>query len=268
MKTKDLSNYSAENTSLSFIKSIGGILTQGWSWYQSRLAQEELITILEEILSDECLMLRDVTIPRVPRPIPLVLVAPSGLTVINPKNTKGYYRAEGKRWEELRRNEEFELAPVNLIRETWLYEKTIEGYFKKHNFKAPTQRSALIFVNPETHIESIRPRVQVIRADGITNFARKLAIAKPAFTDIDYRNAVRLLTHPRMPEEKPEKKQPESSYYPEEPKAPLPPKVDESLDKISSRVNFNRREWTILIALGVLLIFVLIALILLITLSS
>ncbi|MDZ7844834.1 MAG: NERD domain-containing protein [Anaerolineales bacterium] len=266
MKTRDLSQYKAESNVLTFLRNIQGILTQGWSWYQSRKSQEELITILDEVLSDECLLLRDVTLPRVGKPIPLVLVAPSGLTVINPKNQLGYYRAEGKRWEELRKNDEFELAPSNLIRETWLYEKTIEGYFKKHQFKAPTHRSALIFVNPETHIESIRPRVRVIRADGILNFARKMAIAKPAFTDIDFRNAVNLLTHPELPKEPSMKPQPEP--FSEESERTIPPKVEENIQKVSSRINFNRREWTILIALGVFLIIVLIALILLITLSQ
>lgn len=266
MKTRDLSKYQAESNVLAFLKNIQGILAQGWSWYQSRKSQEELITILDEVLSDECLMLQNVNLPKVSKPIPLVLITPSGLNVINPKNHLGYYRAEGKRWEELRKNDEFELAPTNLIRETWLYEKTIEGYFKKHRFKVPTHRSALIFVNPETHIESIRPRVKVIRADGIFNFARKLAIAKPAFTDIDFRNAVKLLTQPELPKEPNKKTKPEP--YTEEPEQTIPPKVEENIEKVSSRINLNRREWTIIITLGVLLIIVLIALILLITLSQ
>ena len=266
MKTRDLSPYHAESAPLSFLKSLQGIFAQGWGWYQSRQAQEELIQMLDEVLSDEYLMLRDVTLPRVPKPIPLVLVSPAGLTVINPKNNEGFFRAEGKRWEVLGRNDEYQLAPNNLIRETWLYEKTIEGYLKKHNFKAPTNRSALIFVNPETDIESIRPRVRVIRADGVINFARQLAIAKPVFTDIDYRNTVKLLAEPRLPKE-PVKKQPPETI-PQPSQTAVPPKVDESIEKISQTVNFNRREWTILIGLSVLLIVVLIVLITIVVMSG
>ena len=266
MKTRDLSPYHAESAPLDFMKTIQGIFALGWDWYESRQAQEELIETLDEVLSDECLMLRDVTLPRVPKPIPLVLISPSGLTVINPKRKRGFFRAEGKRWETLGKNDEYQLAPNNLIRETWLYEKTIEGYFKKHNFKAPTNRSALIFVNPETDIESIRPRVRVIRADGVINFARQVAVAKPAFTDIDYRNTVKLLAEPRLPVE-PVKKKPPETVQPQAPPV-VPQKVDESIDKISRAVNFNRREWTILIGLSVGLIIVLIILITLVVMSG
>lgn len=266
MKTRDLSPYHAESKPLSLIKTLQGILTQGWGWYQSRQAQEELILALDEVLSDECLMLRDVTIPRVPKPIPLVLISPAGLTVINPKAVQGFFRAEGKRWETLGRNDEYQLASNNLIRETWLYEKTIEGYLKKHNFKAPTNRSALIFVNPETDIESIRPRVKVIRADGIINFARQLAVAKPVFTDIDFRNTVKLLSQPRLPKETSQKNP--AAPVPQDTSPAVPKQVDESIEKISQAVNFNRREWIILISMAVLLIIVLIILITLVVMSG
>jgi uncharacterized membrane protein YukC len=48
----------------------------------------------------------------------------------------------------------------------------------------------------------------------------------------------------------------------------VPEKVDESIEKISRAVNFNRREWTILIALSVGLIIVLIILITLVVMSG
>ena len=265
MRTLDQSKYHSESGSGGFLQNLQGMFSYGWSWQQSRKSQEELIEVLESVLGNDCVLIRDVEIPKVGRPIPLVLLTPSCLLVINPKSQQGFYRAEGKRWEELGRDDEYRLAQKSLIRETWLYQKTIEGYLKQHNFTAPMDRGVLIFVSPETVVESIRPRVRVIQADGIKNFARELSIAKPIFSDMDFRTAINLLTNPRLPQKTRKKK------------APLPPlddtpvipealaKVDKEIVKVARKVNFSRREWVIIVSLIALVIIVLIVLIVLVT---
>ncbi len=265
MRTIDLSKYQAEAGLAGMLKKLQGSLSYGYSWQQSRKSQEELIEILGAVLGNECVLLRDVNIPKVPRPIPLVLITPAQLLVINPKSVQGFFRAEGKRWEELGRNDEYRPAPVNLIRETWLYQKTIEGYFKQHNFSAPMDRGVMIFVSPETVVESIRPRVRVVQADGIKNFARELSILKPVFSERDFRAAVQLLTNPRLPLKSKQPKVPAPDLE-ESPAIPEPlAKVDEGITKVARKANFTRREWIIVGLLSVLLIVVLIALIALIT---
>jgi len=258
MRTIDLSKYQAESGFAGVLKTIQGVFSYGWSWQQNRKSQEELIEILETVLGNDCVLLQDVMIPKVGRPIPVVLITPASLMVINPKNQHGFFRAEGKTWEELGRNDEYIKASNNLIRETWLYQKTIEGYLKQHNFSAPTDRGVMIFVSPETHVESIRPRVRIIQADGIKNFAREIAISKPVFSDIDFRSAVRLLSDPRLPDKQKLKKAPpdKGSKIPE-----TMAKVDENLEKVTNRINFSRREWVIVGSLVALVIIVLIILI-------
>jgi len=262
MRTIDLSKYQSESGFAGTLKTMQGVFSYGWSWQASRKSQEELVEVLETVLGNDCVLLRDVEIPRVGRPIPIVLIAPSSLLVINPKSQQGFFRAEGKRWEELGSNDEYKLAPVNLIRETWLYQKTIEGYLKQHNFSAPMDRGVMIFVSPETVVESIRPRVRVIQADGIKNFARELAIAKPIFSDMDFRTAVKLLAEPRLPEKPKKPKEPPEliDHLPE-----TLAKVDESIEKVARKANFTRREWLIIGGLIALLIVVLIVLIIFIT---
>jgi hypothetical protein len=243
-------------------------MSYGYSWQQSRKNQAELVEILGSVLGNECVLLRDVNIPKVNRPIPLVLITPATVMVINPKSQQGFFRAEGKHWGELGRNDQYQPAANNLIRETWLYQKTIEGYFKQHNFTAPMDRGVMIFVSPETVVESIRPRVRIIQADGIKNFARELSIAKPVFSDIDFKAAVNLLTHPKLPDRtKQVKTQPPELMD-------LPPlseplaKVDEGITKVARKANFTRKEWVIIGVLSALLIIVLLALIMLVTFFS
>ena len=101
MRIIDLSKFQDESGSSNILKTIQGLLTYGWSWQQNRKSQEELAEILETVLGNDCVLLRDVNIPKVNRPIPLVLVTPALLLVINPKSVQGFFRAEGKRWEEL-----------------------------------------------------------------------------------------------------------------------------------------------------------------------
>lgn len=263
MKTIDLTKFQADSPVTSVLKTIQGILTHGWSWYRTRRSQAELIPNLDSVFSDECVLLRNVNLPKAGQPIPLILITPAGIVVINPKNQKGYFRAEGKKWEVMGRGEEYHPAQVNLIRETWLYQKTVEGYLKRHNFKAPDLSGALIFVSTETDVESISPIVKVVRADGIKNFARKLAISRPAFTDLDLKTVLKLLTKPTLPKE--QKKPPQK-------KAP-PPEVEPSqfetrLNNLVDAVNFTRQEWIILGILLVLVILVLIALITIILLTQ
>jgi len=264
MRTIDLSKFQDEAGSSNIIKTIQGLLSYGWSWQQNRKSQEELAEILETVLENDCVLLLDVNIPKVNRPIPIVLVTPAMLLVINPKSQHGFFRAEGKRWEELGRDDEYRLAQDNLIRETWLYQKTVEGYLKQHSFSAPTDRGVMIFVSPETVVESIRPRVRVIQADGIRNFARELAISKPVFSDMDFRTVVKLLTEPRLPDKTkkiivdPEFLEPESEMD------ETLTKVDESIGKVTRKINFSRREWVVVALLVVGVIIVLIALIMLV----
>ncbi len=265
MRTLDQSKYHSESGTGGFLKNLQGLFSYGWSWQQSRKSQEELIEILGSVLGNDCVLIRDVEIPRVGRPIPLVLLTPSCLLVINPKSQQGFYRAEGKRWEELGRDDEYRLAQRSLIRETWLYQKTIEGYLKQHNFSAPMKRGVLIFVSPETVVESIRPRVRVIQADGIKNFARELSIAKPIFSDMDFKTVINLLTKPRLPEKTKKKKAslPPLDDTPVIPEALV--KVDKEIVKAARKANFSRREWVIIVGLIALVIVVLIVLIVLVT---
>jgi hypothetical protein len=262
MRTIDLSKFQSEPGISGLFKRLQGALAYGWSWQQSRKCQEELIELLESVLGNDCVMLRDVNIPKVNRPIPLVLVTPASLMVVNPKRIQGFFRAEGKRWEELGRNDEYRLAHTNLIRETWLYQKTVEGYLKQHSYSAPTDRGVMIFVSPETVVESIRPRVRIIQADGIKNFARELAISKPIFSDLDFRTAIRLLSEPRLPEKKPKKKVAKEPIDLEMPEALA--KVDETIVKTTRRLNFTRREWIVIGSLIALLVIVLVVLIVLV----
>jgi hypothetical protein len=271
MRTIDLSKFQSESGgNPGLLKRLQGLITYGWSWQQSRASQEELIEILGSVLGNDCVLIRDIEIPRVGRPIPLVLITPSTLLVINPKSLQGFFRAEGKRWEELGRDDEYRPVQNNLIRETWLYQKTIEGYLKQHNFSAPMGRGVMIFVSPETVVESIRPRVRVIQADGIKNFARELSIAKPVFSDMDFRTAVNLLTNPRLPDKTEKRK---AAAPPPPPPAatdtsPVPEalaKVDQEIGRVAQRANFTRREWIIIASLAVLVIIVLSILILLFT---
>jgi hypothetical protein len=268
MRTIDLSKYQSKSGITGLFKSLQGALSLGYSWQQSRKNQEELVEILGSVLGNECVLLMDVNIPKVSRPIPLVLITPATVMVINPKSQKGFFRAEGKFWGELGRNDQYRPASNNLIRETWLYQKTIEGYFKQHNFTAPMDRGVMIFVSPETVVESIRPRVRIIQADGIKNFARELSIAKAVFSNVDFKAAVNLLTHPKLPERSKQKKDPLPDLMEPAPLAEPLAKVDEGITKAARRINFTRKEWIIIGVLSALLIVVLIILITLVTMFS
>ena len=122
----------------------------------------------------------------------------------------------------------------------------------------------MIFVSPETVVESIRPRVRVIQADGIRNFARELAISKPVFSDMDFRTVVKLLTEPRLPDKTKKKIVAPEFLEPESEMDETLAKVDESIGKVTRKINFSSREWVVVALLVVGVIIVLIALIMLV----
>jgi len=261
MLIKDLTEFQSPEGTVPFTAQISAALKYGLSWKKEREDQADFISLIKDILNDECLLLRSVKLPQEEKPIPLVLVTPSGLTVINPKNLTGTYQAQDDMWRELNRTGSLASTASNPIRETLSYTNAIRKYFKRHKLQDLPLKSVLAFTSTAIHVDTKHPAVRILLSDAIKNFARQVGASQPVFSREEKMQLAQLLIKPRPPSY--------STPYPERedsPPAPAaPPQAIQRLNTISKTLNFSKRQWILLgLILGfqILLLIVFIVLVL------
>ena len=173
MIIKDLTEFQSSEGKIPFTGQISAILKFGFSWRKERENQENIIRVIEDILSDECVLLRSVILPKEEKPIPLVLISPSGLTVLNPKNLTGTFQAKDDTWREMDRVGDLVTVEPNPIRETLSYTRTIKKYLEEHNLQNIPVDSVLAFTSTAIHVDSRHSTVRVLLSDAIKNFASR-----------------------------------------------------------------------------------------------
>ncbi|OGO40956.1 MAG: hypothetical protein A2W36_00860 [Chloroflexi bacterium RBG_16_58_14] len=139
---------------------------------QDAQAQDAVIAVLEKALDNRFIMLRNASLEGHPAAIPLILVGPSGLTVIHPSSLRGIFRAKGDEWDQMdERRENFRPANPNLIVQAQQQAQDVEAWLKSQAMRAPPPiDSLLIFTDPGIHVEMARPAVRIVQIDAVDRF--------------------------------------------------------------------------------------------------
>jgi hypothetical protein len=104
---------------------------------------------------------------------------------------KGIFRAKGESWLEMKgRGRGFEASRPNLMTRTVLMSKAIEAYLTKRGHPVDDIQSVILFSNPGTHVESIRPIVRVVMIDGMERFISALTQTRTFLSGEDVQNVV------------------------------------------------------------------------------
>ena len=116
-------------------------------------AKDAVIASLERMLDNRYVVLRDVILPGLKVPVPLVLVGPSGVHVLNPSSIRGVYRAQGENWERMdQRRRDFKPAQPNLIMRAELLARAVKKFLTERGYELPEVEAVLIFTDPGVHI--------------------------------------------------------------------------------------------------------------------
>lgn len=182
MKIIDKTPYRAEDGQISFIDRIQATLKFGLSWYDRIQAQEKVIPVLEKQLGRNFILMRNATLGGTDVELPLILIGPPGIFLVNVIVEKGVYRAKGEEWGTIA-GDQFVSAKVNQILRTSRMGQVLQVFLDRAGLKGMVAvESILMSADPGTHIESVRPIVRVVMSDALERFAASLAQARGIFS--------------------------------------------------------------------------------------
>ncbi|MBS1250046.1 MAG: hypothetical protein MAG431_01635 [Chloroflexi bacterium] len=241
MITKNLTEFQNSEGTVSFMGQLRSMMKHGFSWRKEQENQEKLIGIIETMLNNECLLLRNVSIPKVEKPIPLILLTPAGIMLINPKYFSGTFEVRDDVWRELSGKDLVPTRP-NPIREVVFYANALLHYFEGHALEDVPLERVVVLTSMGAHVKTKHPAVRIIPFDALKNFAREIGTSEPILSREEIIEFAKLLAKPRPPSY--------STPYPEREDSPqLPdtsPKVVQDLEATIQKLNFNKRQWIIL----------------------
>ncbi len=184
---------------LSLAARLQGMLKYGFSWPASLEAQRTVIAQLNRVIEKGFTLFRNQQLGVSEIVVPLLLVGPAGVYVIEATPLKGMYRARGEEWGTVA-NGRFQPAPINLLGRTAKLAKILQVFFERQGVKlaAPVE-PALLAADPGLHIESVRPAVRVVMRDAIDRFAAGLLTARPLYNPAQVSELVERIQNPRSP---------------------------------------------------------------------
>lgn len=242
-------------------------------------AQETVTQILKKVLDNRFVLLQNAAIPGVEPPLPLILVGPPGVCLIEASPIKGVFRAMDDQWEEMdNQTQKFRPARVNLPARTASIAQRLLALLNSQGLTVPAVEPVILFTQPGAHIDATRPPARLVRSDAIVRFAASLLQNKPVLSPENIQEIVQRLQEPDLKlasipgipgqeifeqEESASKAaSPKKDVLTAQLSAALDTSEPEIIRRLSKRVAFTRRQWLILGALLVINVLILIAVIL------
>ncbi len=182
-----------------------GSLKYGLSWYDRVMAQDVVARALSKQLSSQYVLIQNPVLPGTDDiSLPLVLVGPNGVLLINVLHEKGVYRAREEEWGTIS-SERFVPARINHVRRTQTFGKVLEVYLERQGYKGSvTVEPVLMAADPGLHIDSTRPAVRVVMSDALERFAVSITQARVSLTPETVQSIVRIISGEKEEEHQPE----------------------------------------------------------------
>jgi hypothetical protein len=197
MKIIDQTPLLDANGQLSLLNRVQGMLKYGFSWPANLEAQSTVIAQLNKAIEKGFTLFRNQRLGASEIVVPLILLGPAGIYVMDATPLKGQYRARGAEWGALV-NEKFQPAGINLLTRTANLAKILKLYFDRQGLKlsAPIE-PVLLAADPGMHIDSVRPIVRPVMSDAISHFAAGLLSGRPVYNTQEITEFVERIQNPR-----------------------------------------------------------------------
>ena len=159
---------------------VQGTLKYGFSWYARLEAQNAVIAVLDKALGSSYILLRNITLPDTEIDLPMVLIGPAGLYLINVTSGRGVYQARDDEWGTIV-GEKFVPAASNIVQRTVKLGRVLQIYLDRAGFKDQLiVEPILMAADPGMHIESVRPATRIVMSDALERFAISMNQARAA----------------------------------------------------------------------------------------
>jgi hypothetical protein len=195
MKIIDRTPYLSENGQISFPNQVLAVLKYGSSWYPGIQAQEIVVTTFNHGINKGYTLFRNITLPSTDISLPLVLVGPSGVYLLNVTHLKGTFQAKGDSWEEIQGGR---TKPTrnNLLILTSRMAGALQRYINMGGIELSSVEGILIASDPGLHVDGVHPIVRVVMRDAIGNLVVSINSTKPTLSQVMGLAIVELLTGP------------------------------------------------------------------------
>jgi hypothetical protein len=216
MKIIDKTPLLDEKGNLGLVQRVQGMLEYGFSWPNELQAQNAIIKFFERQLEKGYTLIRNMPLGESGITIPIILLGPAGMYVMEVTSLKGRYEAKGDTWN-MEAGNQYKPASVNLIQRTMRMARALQAYIERQGVQLPVSiEPVLIAGNPGLHIESVRPAIKVMMIDGIKPFVNGLVNSKPVLRAELVHDFTERILNPRKkqeaaapaPEPEPEPEQP------------------------------------------------------------
>src|SRR6476659_551253 len=177
MKIIDKTPLLDEKGELAMVQRVQGMLKYGFNWPNELQAQKAIITFFDRHLEKGYTLIRNMTLGASGIVVPLILLGPTGIYVIDVTFLRWRYEARGNAWNE-EAGDGYKPAEVNLIQRTLRMANAVKKFIERQGVKLPSPiEPVLISGNPGMHIETVKPAIRVLMIDGIKSFVTGLSTA-------------------------------------------------------------------------------------------
>lgn len=195
--------------------------------------------------------------------MPLILIGPTGIWVVQTSEAKGVFRINEEVWEELpsKKGGFQEVKPNPMMT---VIEKTNQffNHLSRLGISVPSIESVVFFSDPGAHIDSTRPAARIVPIDALQRFIVTIWRSPVVYDQEDVQRIVSELVGERDEMERKPIEEASDIFSMREPPAPKKPPEPSRLatiardeppfiKKIARHFPFSRQQW---ILLGVLLV--------------
>jgi len=239
-------------------------------------ANSVAIKVLERILDNQYILLKNVSLPGVDIPIPMLLIGPPGMWVINAISAKGVYKATEDTWEMMdERFRRYRMARPNQLKRTLYMSNAVSEMLASRELNAGHLESALFLTDPGIHVDMARPIVRIVLVDALERFAVNLLQARAVMDKAGVHQISRAIAgegHPALEPKTIDNERDAFSFQdaPLEKPTKLSPNIvyDRSESKVVGKVPFNKKQLIVLGLMALVDIAVLVALVVLVLMNS
>jgi hypothetical protein len=160
-------------------------------------AQDAVIAAFQRLASNKYYMLRDLHLAGTETQVPLLLVGPVGIWVLNPSMLRGVFRARGDSWEIIDdQKHTYKPADDNLLTETESMTKAVVDFLSAYGERDLPVEPVLVFINPGIHIETLSPVVRIVLVDALDRFISGIVQSRILYDSERVQKIVELFTAP------------------------------------------------------------------------
>ena len=199
MKIIDKTPLLDEKGELGFSQRLQGIFQFGFNWPNELQTQKAIITFFDRQLEKGYTLIRNMPLGQSGIMVPMILLGPTGIHVIQVANGRGRYEVRGDTWN-VASGEKYKPAPVNLVQQTIRMANALQVFIERQGVKLPASpEPVLIAGDPGLHIESVRPAIKTMMIDGIKSFVSGLATGKHVLSAEQVFDFTERIINPRPP---------------------------------------------------------------------